>query len=119
MKHLLFIIAAIVSLSVFAQPAQNVRGKVFDSETNFPLFNVKVEIIGNDSVTKYRAVTDTEGLFELKNIPVGKYSLTTRLEMYDFKSTSIIVNSGKETVIQIPLNESFRTRIICHPTYSE
>ena len=107
MKHLLFIIAAIVSLSVFAQPAQNVRGKVFDSETNFPLFNVKVEIIGNDSVTKYRAVTDTEGLFELKNIPVGKYSLTTRLEMYDFKSTSIIVNSGKETVIQIPLNESF------------
>ena len=107
MKHLLFIIAAIVSLSVFAQPAQNVRGKVFDSETNFPLFNVKVEIIGNDSVTKYRAVTDTEGLFELKNIPVGKYSLSTRLEMYDFKSTSIIINSGKETVVQIPLNESF------------
>lgn len=107
MKFLFSIITVFTSLLLFAQPSQNVRGKVFDSETNFPLFNVKIEIIGNDSITKYRAVTDTEGLFELKNIPVGKYSLTTRFEMYDFKSTSIIVNSGKETVVQIPLSESF------------
>ncbi len=108
MKILIAFLFLLTSLSLFAQhPTQNVRGKVVDNETNFPLINVKVEIIDNDSITKYRAITDDEGSFLISGIPVGKYVLTTKFNSYDPKSSSITVNSGKETVVQITMSETF------------
>ena len=95
------------TFSLFAQPTQIVRGTVFDSETNLELIGVRIEIIGSDSTRAYKTQTDLEGMFVLKQIPVGKYQLSSKIASYDFKTTSIIVESGKETVLEIPLSESF------------
>ena len=60
MKLLLSIFALIMSVLVAAQ-TQNVRGKVMDSETNFPLAGAKIEIDLKDPAgVNYRAVTDGE-----------------------------------------------------------
>lgn len=106
MKNCLTIIALVYSISFLAQ-TQNVRGKVMDSETNYPLAGAKVEIdLKNENGVNYRAVTDAEGAFTINTVPVGKYSLTTRFMQYEPKTQTIELNSGKELILAILLQES-------------
>ncbi|MFT6921327.1 MAG: hypothetical protein ACJA1C_000321 [Crocinitomicaceae bacterium] len=107
MKTILILLCLGVSSAFAQQPTQTVRGKVFDSESQFPLVGVKVQIFTSDSTKKCRAVTDFDGEFKIPNIPVGKHELTTTILMYDAKTITIEVNSGKETIVQIPMTESF------------
>lgn len=95
----------ILTINAFAQPTQNVRGKVFDSETKFQIVGAKIEIFTNDSLTKYRAVSDPDGLFIIENVPVGKHEMLVKYPTYDNKTLTIEVNSGKETVVDVPLVE--------------
>lgn len=103
------IIAFILTLqfSVFAQPSQNVRGKIVDSETKAPLPGAKVQIFTADTTKIYRTMTDTEGNFTFKNIPVGKHDLTAKYSGYDTKTVTIVVNSGKETIVDFGMMEAF------------
>lgn len=107
MKTILILLCLGVSTAFAQQPTQTVRGKVFDSESQFPLVGAKVQIFTSDSTKKYRVVTDFDGEFKIQNIPVGKHELTATILMYDSKTTTIEVNSGKETVLEIPMTESF------------
>lgn len=106
MKYCFTILALIYSISFLAQ-TQNVRGKVMDSETNYPLAGAKVEIdLKNENGVNYRAVTDAEGAFTINTVPVGKYSLTTRFMQYEPKTQTIELTSGKELILAILLQES-------------
>ena len=108
MKYYFLLLTTLITFSLFAQPSQVVRGKVFDNESNFPLSGVKIEIfIVSDSISSYKTVTNLDGVFEILNVPVGKHRLDAKRSLYDSKSIIITVNSGKETVIQIPLSESY------------
>lgn len=93
--------------TVVAQPNQDVRGSVFDSETKFPIVGAKIQIFTQDSTHFYRALTDFEGNFSIAEVPVGKHELVVSFNTYDTKSTTIEVNSGKQSIVNIPLNESF------------
>lgn len=106
MKPIITFLFLCISLMIFGQ-TQNVRGKVMDSETNFPLAGAKVEIdLKNENGTNYRAVTDAEGAFSIPAVPVGKYSLTTKYIQYEPKTQTIELNSGKELILAILLQES-------------
>ena len=108
MKSFITLFFTILSFSFLAQqPTQTVRGKIMDSETNFPLISAKIEIFTSDSVKKYRILSDIDGNFELLNVPVGKHSLVVTLETYETKSQTIEVNSGRETILQIGLLEAY------------
>lgn len=104
MKNPLLIIALFFSLSLFSQTTQTVRGTVFDSETNYQLVDAKVEIFV-DTLKRYRAITDIEGKFVIENVPIGKYQLEVQYSSYDTRSVTIEVNSGKETIVNIPMSE--------------
>lgn len=106
MKTLLLLLFIGVS-TAFAQPTQTVRGKAYDDETQFPLYRVKVEIFTDDSTKQYRALTNIDGEFEISEVPVGKHELVASYSLYDTKTTTIVVNSGKETIVNIPMKESF------------
>jgi hypothetical protein len=93
-----------IFLSFGQVPTQTVRGKVFDSETNYPLFGVKLEIDAKTE-TPLRVASNEEGLFEIKNVPVGKYELTATYALYSSKTITIEVNSGKELIVNIPMSE--------------
>ena len=104
------IIALILSTNctfTFSQPNQNIRGKVYDSETQFPLVGVKVSIYTNDSTKNYHVLSNLNGLFILEKIPIGKYELIATYLTYDTKIITIEVSSGKESIINLPLQESF------------
>jgi hypothetical protein len=108
MKVIFFLYSSLFCFSSFAQPSQIVRGKIIDNETNIPLEGARVEIyLFSDTTSIYKTLSNIDGLFEFKNVPVGKHRLEVKNTMYDSKSSVIIVNSGKETVVQILLSESF------------
>ncbi|MFZ9657310.1 MAG: TonB-dependent receptor [Crocinitomicaceae bacterium] len=91
---------------LFSAQTQNVRGKVMDSETSFPLAGAKLEIDLKDANgVNYRAVTDGEGEFKIINVPVGKYALTTKCAQYEPKTQTVEISSGKELILNITLQE--------------
>jgi len=105
MKVILSVFTLLFSLLITAQ-TQNVRGKVMDSETSFPLAGAKIEIDLKDANgVNYRAVSDGEGEFKIVNVPVGKYGLTTKCAQYEPKTQTIEVSSGKELILSISLQE--------------
>lgn len=97
----------LISLISLAQPKQNVRGTITDSETLFPLSGAKIFLIQDDSIVKFKALSNIDGNFTFTNVPVGKYTLSSTLLTYDNKRIEIIVNSGKETIVNLQLSESF------------
>lgn len=108
MKTILTLVS-ILSLSAisWAQPSQTVRGKVVDSETKFPLPGVRLEVLTQDSTAQYRAISDVDGNFEIASVPVGKHQLIAKYSTYDNRTITIEVNSGKQTVVEVPMQESY------------
>ena len=101
----LFLLFSFSTTILVAQaPTQTVRGKIYDSETNFPLVGVKLEIKITTN-EPYRAISNPEGEFEIKKVPVGKHQITATYSMYESKTLTIEVNSGREMIINIPLTE--------------
>ncbi len=90
-----------------AQPTQVVRGKVVDSETQFPLTGVRIEITTSDTTKNYRAISDPDGLFSISDVPVGKHQLNATYMTYDTKMITIEVTSGKQTIVNVPMQESY------------
>ena len=110
MKILLSLTFSVFVLIVFAQPTQNVRGKVVDSETQFPLFDVKIQLFTSDSTKRYITKSDVDGNFMLSEIPVGKHQLMCTYLTYQVKEITVEVNSGKETIVNIPMVEKVVTQ---------
>ncbi|MBU2018506.1 MAG: carboxypeptidase-like regulatory domain-containing protein [Bacteroidetes bacterium] len=114
MKRIFLFSFLVLSVNlVFAQditdsiPTQTVRGKVVDVETKSPLPGVKIILISTDSSAIYRVLSDVEGYYVLRKVKIGKYNLTATLSTYDTKSTTIEVNSGKESIVDFGMGEAF------------
>src|SRR5690554_7918156 len=54
-------------------------------------------------------MTDLDGLFSFSEVPIGKYLLTTSYNSYLNNTQTVIVNSGKESVVNIRLVEDILT----------
>jgi len=80
---LLFYLSSAVAFA--QQPTQTVRGKIFDSETQYPLVGAKVQVFTADSAKLYRALTNISGEFSIVNVPVGKHNLKASYLTYDTK----------------------------------
>jgi hypothetical protein len=104
MKLQLLLSFLVFNVLIYAQlPTQTVRGKVFDSETNYPLTGAKllIEVDGQ----KYMAAATTDGSFSILKVPVGKHQLVASAAFYDSRTLTIEVTSGRELIVQIPLQE--------------
>lgn len=107
MKAILTTALLVLSTVSFAQqPTQVVRGQIYDNETQFPLYGVLVQIFTSDTTLLLRAKTDIDGNFRIPKVPVGKHRLTGNYLTYNRKEITIEVNSGKETIINLPMQES-------------
>jgi outer membrane receptor protein involved in Fe transport len=101
-----FLILNIVLLSnilIYSQTNEltgNVYGNVVDIETKQPLPFVNVWIEN----TSYGTTTDTTGYFEIKNIPIGKYSFSASMVGYKQLTLSdIIVVTKRSSIINFEL----------------
>lgn len=97
----------LISLFTFGQITQTVRGKVIDTETNFPLQGTRVQIYTGDTSKTYRTRTNEGGEFELRYVPIGKHELEAEFPGYEIKVVTVEVNSGKESIVNLSLSEKF------------
>src|SRR4051812_8597929 len=106
----LFLVLILLTLccsTTQAQLFQRIKGQVIDKESHIPLEGVIVAVV---SLPEPRvASTDAFGRFELDSILVGKQTLSFNYGAYQTQTLNdILVTSGKEVVLEVPLQESAR-----------
>lgn len=106
MKNLFAVLFALVlPWSNLAQDlTQNIRGSVVDSESSFPMVGAKVKVVDLDPVMG--GICDDKGNFSILNVPIGKRTVEITSIGYTPKVITVIVNSGKESIVSIYLEES-------------
>lgn len=94
-------------LTVLAQqPVQTVRGAVYDQQSKGAIAGATVAVTG----TGITAVTDEKGNFMLPGVPVGRIGLqVTHISFEALQLYNIVVESGKETVLELEMLERLTT----------
>jgi hypothetical protein len=84
---------------------QTVRGVVLDADSKVPLIGATVAILSTNPMMGVAA--DENGKFRFENVPVGRIDLQLSYIGYEKKIIpNIVVNSGKEVVLQLDMQES-------------
>ncbi len=73
----------------FAQQTSTIKGKITDNSSDQPIVGAKVNI-----QNKYRAFSNSNGVFELTNVPFGEYVMVVSMSTYDTVKIKLIVNKA-------------------------
>lgn len=106
MRVRFFIVLFVFSLSFsYSQSLyQTIRGTVVDKQTQSPLPGAVVLLLGSKPLKA--AAANEEGKFRLDSVPIGRLQIRISLISYKEKVQTIILSSGKESVLNIELEES-------------
>lgn len=94
---------------LFSQ-SQTVRGKILDKQAETPIIGATIQLISaaNTAGTGMGAVSDADGFFNIKNVPVGRQELRVSYLGYEPQTLSnILITAGKEVQLDVRLEESF------------
>ncbi|GAB4347927.1 MAG: carboxypeptidase-like regulatory domain-containing protein [Flammeovirgaceae bacterium] len=91
---------------LFAQEfSQNIRGRILDGDSKQPLIGANILIVGSEPIKG--ATTDYDGYFSIEKVAIGRYDLLVKYIGYEDRTISnVLVNAGKETVVNVELLES-------------
>lgn len=108
MKNKFLLVLSLILLSteiILAQTiSQTIKGRVLDNASQISLPGATILIQGTDPLIG--GSTDMDGYFRLENVPVGRYNLIISYVGYNSVTIpEVIVNSGKETFINVSLVE--------------
>ncbi len=108
-RSLLTLIIALFTTLAFTQNlTQTVRGTIIDTDSKLPLIGAQIIIADTEPIIG--TTTDSNGKFRFDNISLGRITLQLSYIGYDNKTLpNIVVNSGKEVVLNLNLQESFET----------
>jgi len=88
-----------------ARLTQTVRGIIVDKDSRSPLIGANVIILGTSPAMG--TATDVDGNFRIENVPVGRITLQLSYLGYEDKTIpNVIVETGKETVLDFDMTES-------------
>lgn len=105
LKRAIGILLLLASHPLFAQPGKQViRGIVTDADSQWPLQGVVVTLPGHAGAKA--AETDEKGLFRIEGLDPGRYTVRAAMLGYTlWEQQNLILNSGKEMVLEIKLAE--------------
>jgi hypothetical protein len=105
LKIYFLLLPLVISFSLQAQMlTQTIRGTVIDKVSQTTLPGASIILVNSDPLIG--TTTDPDGNFKLTQIPVGTH--TIRISFIGYKEVTlpnILVNSGKEVVLTIPIDE--------------
>ena len=104
MKFKSLILFMLFSSSSFFYGQQTVKGKVVDLESQFPLPGVNVKFVDGDFDNG--VATDMNGGFKIENVPLGRHQIRFTFIGYKPQTQTVVVNSGKEVVLNVSIEES-------------
>jgi hypothetical protein len=85
-------------------PTQNITGRVTDIHTTMPLPGAAVVLSGNEQ--QKGTITDEDGYFELKDVPVGRITLQFSFLGYHSQTLkNVQLQAGKELLLNIEMEE--------------
>lgn len=101
-KSIFFLLIALNSITVFAQPGYTISGKIIDEETKLPLQGASVFAEN----TTIGTATNARGYFSLA-LPGGGYSIVVTFTGYQTETKRVTAADGgnNETVIEIKKKE--------------
>lgn len=107
--NLITLIIALFATLAFSQNlTQTVRGTIIDTDSKLPLIGAQIVIAGTEPLIG--TTTDSNGKFRFDNISLGRITLQLSYIGYDNQTLpNIVVNSGKEVVLNLNMQESFET----------
>lgn len=107
-RKALLLLALILPFSVLAQNnKQNIRGIITDKLSMAPINGATVAIL-NDTSTGV-VLSDRDGKYVLSNIAPGRYEIRVTNEGYKVANLqNVVVSSGKETILDFSIEESFK-----------
>lgn len=83
---------------------QDIRGTISDPETGHVVEGAIISL--DDILFSQTDTSDSEGKFLLENVPAGRHTLLVSKSGYiDFVYPDLVVNAGKEVVLEIGLQE--------------
>lgn len=87
---------------------ETVKGTIIDKDTRLPLAGATIVISSNDGTKS--ASTDTQGLFRLQKVPVGRQQLQVRMAGYKPEEFSeLLITSGRENMINIEMESQINS----------
>ena len=103
MRNYLVLIFVMFSSVFIGQ--QTIRGTVVDLESKYPLPGVNVVVI-SDTTQLLGAATDMYGKFKIENVSLGRHQVRVTYLGYNPQVLTVVVNSGKEVILNVPIEES-------------
>ena len=109
MKKYTFIIVLLITQLTFAQNnRQKIRGVVIDKLSQTTLPGATVQIM--NEADKRGAVTNGKGIYVIPDVLPGRYELKISYVGYkDVFASSVVVTSGKETILDIAMEEDIKS----------
>jgi hypothetical protein len=86
---------------------QVIRGYVVDRTTQSSVEGAFVELLNHSP--RITGVTDKNGAFELKDVPVGRQRIRVEQEGYYETIQEALVVAGKQTVAKVPMDEELES----------
>jgi hypothetical protein len=107
MKHYYTIVLTFIATITFAQNnKQNIRGVIVDKHAQSPIYGASIQLANNQK----NAITDTNGSYIFSELDPGRYDLKISCNGYkESFIANVIVASGKETILDINLEEEYKT----------
>lgn len=106
-KITLSVYGLIAGISIAFGQTQIIRGTVKDADSNYPMVGVTVIVMDTDPILG--AVTDINGQYEIKNVPLGRIDLT--YSFVGYKDTYLkqqLLEIGKELVLNVYIEEDIQ-----------
>jgi len=83
--------------------SQTIRGRILDKDSQIPLIGATIQVVNNNKGT----ITDVNGDFRIEQVALGRQALQINYIGYETKViANVLVNSAKEVVLDIALQES-------------
>jgi outer membrane receptor protein involved in Fe transport len=88
-------------LAIAQQGGGDVHGAVTDSRTHAPVMGARVAIVTPERV----AITDQRGLFTLRDLPAGRYVVTTSAIGRKSDSSAVNISAGNSAILNVALKD--------------
>ncbi|MBC7552714.1 MAG: TonB-dependent receptor [Taibaiella sp.] len=103
-KFCFYISVFLIPAVLWGQRSQRITGRVADKETHTALVGVSVMV--TDAGTATGGITDTNGVYRIDSVPVGKHNFAASYLGYtSYSVADIPVTSAKEVVLNIDMEE--------------
>ena len=101
----IFTLLVINSNTIAQTPTQTVKGIVLDIDSEMPIFGATIILLGSDPIIG--GITDLDGIYKLKSIPIGRHSFRISFVGYeDVYLKEIAIESGREIVLNVSMKEN-------------